>query len=118
MVEKFKTLSGDFYVGMKLSDCKTDAQRKEFQRINKLDGKIQQVLSGEDICRERDSETDKRQKVALGITAASYIAVETGVLAPEGLGGFIVGTALGIWNMATYNNTNRYKEENNIKYKK
>ena len=116
MTETLKTLTGNFYVGMKFSDCKTDEQREEFKRIDKLDGKISNILSGEDICKERDNENDKRHKLAQGIIFTGGAAMASGFLAPEGVGAVFGGAIFGLWNCATDRNTEHYKKQHNIKY--
>ena len=130
MTETLTTLSGDFYVGMKLSDCKTDEQRKNFKRIAALDGKITNILSGEDICKERDNENTSRYVAASTACAAggglfaagcaqeaSIIGIPTGIVT-QVAGAFVTGAGFicNLWNYATDRNTENYKKQHNIKY--
>ena len=115
-MSSFKSLSGDFYVGMKLSDCKTDKQKKEFQRINALDGKLQEALTGEDICRERDRENNGAKGFSAGIIGGGLAALVSGIGVGAGIAGTFVGGISYLWDYATDCNTERYKKENGIKY--
>lgn len=115
-MSNFKTLSGDFYVGMKLTDCKTDKQKKEFQRINALDGKLQDALTGEDICRERDSENIPRKKFSAGMIGGGLLTLGSGFGFGVGVAGALVGSVSYLWDYETDRNTELYKKEHGIQY--